>query len=202
MFEQPPSFPRFSGGFVRWSVVTFIDRDKSTSSVLLVFSKGKRTAVKRYLWLKFLWNSLTRLEFKLFLMTLDNSDEDKRKWAFLKALTSNSHKLLRGRLLKAELFLGLKESTRESYLGTKRMRIEIYEIDRRLKKTRKYTGYIKSPSSAGRKSRRSIDSCLSEATQTDFFYEIEEFSWDDILSVGSINFFSGRVEVLFDPDDR
>jgi len=101
-------------------------------AVFLVLSSGKRDVVKRQLWLKLVWDQLTKVEFELFLTLL--KDSDYLYWSFLKLLVFVPKKILRKNLIKNETILGLKISTRESYIGSLRTNIEIQKEIRNLPK--------------------------------------------------------------------
>ena len=199
--KLPRNLPRFSGSFFTWRATLSVDRNKGLQRNLLVFSSGKRAAITKFLWLKFLWNELTRTEFELFLMTLTESKRDEKKWAFLKALSLYPKKVLRKRLIAIEALYGEDISSRDSYLGYLGMSIEIHLEIRRLPAVTKYSGYVRSPSSVGSKRKSSLSDILSEATQTDEIYIEENMNWYDLLSVGSISLFSARNRILFNPEE-
>jgi hypothetical protein len=174
--------PKFRGRFFTWRASLSIDREKGTEELLLVFSSGKREAVRRHLWLKLVWAELSRAEFQLFIVTLGNNED--KKWAFLKALLNVPRKTLRKRLLRKEIQLGEKLSSLESYRGSRRIRIETQELTRRLPRTAKYTGYVRSIASLGKSSTGSNLSI--EELMTTGFVDKEIIDWFQILTVGEI----------------
>lgn len=176
--------PKFSGAFYSWKQTVVIDRDKGVEEYFLVFSSGKREAVRRYLWLKLLWAELTKEEFHLFLLTL--GDREDKKWAMVKLLSSLPRKLLRARLLRLEELLGEKRSSRESYLGSQRIRIELQRGTRKLPKTPKYSGYVRSIASLGKSGSRTLELKLEELYGGEYKEE-NQINWEEYLSVGRIN---------------
>ena len=191
MSDNSTRTPNFRGKFFTIQETLFTNREKGTKDVLLVFSSGKREAVKEYLWLKFLWSQLSKEEYLLFLATLRPKEE--KKWAFLRLLTSTSKKELRNRLVKLEKLLGDKESTKSRLEGYYRLRIEILKETRRLPKVPKFSGYIKSPSAVGTKSlvRRSLDEMVGNTPDD---YE-DKISWYHLLSVDSVPLFLGQAKL-------
>jgi hypothetical protein len=142
-------FPRFKGRFFTFRAVVLVDQENRVQSSLLVFSSGKREVVKRYLWLKHVWDQLTRIEYELFILLL--TDKDHKEWSFLKLQTEFSKAELRFSLINSEILNGDDRlSLRESYLGIKNIHIEIQREIRILPKTKKFSGYIKSLASRGK----------------------------------------------------
>jgi len=103
-----------------------------------------------YLWLKHLWEQLTKIEYELFILTL--GPKDYKKWIFLKMQIKFSKKDLRTRLTEIEHRQGTKTSSYERYLGIRHLRIEIQRETRILPKTKKFSGYIKSLAQRGKSS--------------------------------------------------
>lgn len=191
MSDYSTRTPNFKGSFFTMQETLFTNREKGFQDVLLVFSSGKREAVKEYLWLKFLWSQLSKDEYLLFLSTL--SPKEDKKWAFLRLLKPNSKKELRNRLIKLETLLEKKVSSKDRLRGYYRLRIEIRKETRRLPKVPKYSGYIKSPSAVGNKSlvRRSLDEMIEHSS---FDYD-EIKSWYYLLSVDSVPLFLGQAVI-------
>jgi len=188
------NYPKFSGGFQSWRVTLQTDYNRGLQEDLLVFSSGKREAALNHLWLKFLWDQLSKDEFVLFILTLKDSDH--KKVAFLKANLIIGRKELRRRLNILEFELGQKVSSRTRYQGSKSQRIEIQRVQRRLPKPKKYSGYVKNISSLGTKSRKTR--FLETIDRRDVFLE-EEFDWYSSLlkgfpsSQGLTNFQAGEI---------
>lgn len=197
MSDNSTRTPNFKGKFFTTQVTLFTNREKGLKDVLLVFSSGKREAVREYLWLKFLWSQLSSDEYLLFLATLSNKEE--KKWAFLRLLTTKSKKLLRRRLIHIETLLGEKDSSKSRLEGYYRLRIEIRKEVRRLPKVPKFSGYIKSPSAVGTKSlvRRSLDEMVGNTPDD---YE-DKITWYYLLSVDSVPLFLGQAK-LSGPDEN
>lgn len=146
--EKIRKSPRFRGGFFTWRQTIFTDHENGVKAVFLVYSSGRREVVKRYLFLKLVWDQLTKIEFELFLTLL--KDSDYLYWSFLKLLVFVPKKILRKNLVKNETKLGLPLSDRESYRGYSRVNIEIQKEIRNLPKPPKFSGYIKSLSARGK----------------------------------------------------
>jgi len=163
-------FPRFKGKFFTWRITTFVDQENRSKAALLVFSSGKREVVKKYLWHKLVWNQLSKIEFELFLGLLKETDY--REWNYLKFLLEIPVKNLRSNLNKAELDLKIEETSQERYQGLQRVDIEIQREIRRLPKTKKFSGYIRSLAARGKNKLGSSRIELDELATTD--YNIEE----------------------------
>lgn len=189
MNQKLPVLPKFKGPFFHWEVEISTDRNKSTSNRFLILSSGRRGAVFNFLWLKFLWDQLTKDEYLLFL-SLPETLKDDRIFGFLQNLLIFPKKLLRKRLNNLENNLGLVESSRKRYLGTKRLHLQIHWIERNLPKVAKYSGYVKSPSSVG--SKRLKKTQLPEtAFEKEYIIE-NQINWFYLLSVDEIPFFKGN----------
>jgi len=198
MDEVIPRKPRFPGRFKTFSVSEFTDREKGIDSRLLVFSQGSRAKVVEYLWLKFLWDELSKQEFRLFL-TLPEVLNSEIKMNALKAILLFPKKIIRKRLNKFEKLLSLKISSKERYHGFRsRLDVEIYEIKRKLHRSPKYSGYCRTPSAVGSK-RRGASGIPEALTPPDYEIKNDIVDWYHLLTVGEINLFSGRV--IFHPDE-
>jgi hypothetical protein len=171
-----PSKPRFAGGFKTFTVSISINREKRVESRFCVFSQGSRNKVFEYLWLKLLWDELSRLEIQLVMLSELNSN---LKFSILKSINSHGKVHTRNRLLK--LF---PEGTysRERYQGFKRLDVEIYEFQRNLPKTPKFSGWIRSASAIGSKRPLGGSSYLDTLTSTEYKDEII-IDWYHLLTV-------------------
>ena len=188
-FREIRRFPRFHGGFHTWRSTIFVDQENRSKVDFLVFSSGKREAVKRYLWLKLVWSSLSRIEFELFLNLL--GDSDYKEWGYLKLSLSMSKLSLRKNLIMAEVFFDQEISLKKSWIGIQRLRIEIQKETRKLPKTKKFSGYIKSLSTRGKSSNGStgIEPVLS--SPYDYVDKIDQESfWERLLSKPSLDDYS------------
>jgi len=177
-----PGIPRFGGPFKTFSVALFSDREKGFEIRLLVHSQGSRAAVNRYLWLKFLWDNLTRDEMRLFLALPENLN-DEIKFAVLRTVLLFPKKVIRTRLNQVLTKLEMKPFLRENYLGYKRLDVEIHEITRRLPRVPKFSGWIKSSSAKGSKKRSRGPSYLEPLALFESDYEEEYFDWYHILTI-------------------
>jgi len=173
-----PSKPRFSGGFKTFSVSSSINREKRVESRLFVFSQGSRTKVLEYLWLKHLWDELSRLEYKLLILTSMSSD---LKFDAQRAINYQGKKATRERL---QVLFPEGTYSRERYQGFKRLDVEIYEYQRSLLKTPKFSGWIRSASAKGSKRSPGGSSYLETLTSTEYFDEEKTINWYDLLTVG------------------
>lgn len=183
--------PTFEGPFTTWRTSLSTNRELGTQDGLLVFSSGKREAVKEYLWLKLVWSQLSKLEFLLFISTLNLNEE--RKWAFLRMQQIYPKSIIRERLNKIESLFNLPVSSQVRLSGYYRLRIEIHKETRSLPKIPKYSGYTRSPSSVGSK-HSSVRQFLDEMViQDDVFSEKELLDWDYLLSVDTVSLFLGRL---------
>jgi len=176
------NYPKFPGVFFSWRITLSTDHEKGKQDALFVFSSGKRETVLEYLWLKFLWDQLAEDEFSLFLLTL--KDNDHKKWAFLKVLLLKDKKSLRRKLNQIEFRIGEQVSSRERYQGYKRVRIEIQKETRRLPKPTKFSGYVRSISAIGSKSKKTR---LLETMTEEIYLDEKQFDWELALTVGEIS---------------
>jgi len=164
---------------------------------LVVLSNGKRQAVHRFLWLKYLWDSLSKLETILFFLMPESLKSAKISSVLRLRNEGKNLKVLRARVNKLEQLLNEKESTRNSYQGMRRMRIEIREEIRSLRPTKKFSGYVKTPSSVG--SKRKSGGSINEPLFSSDFKTKESFAWYETLKAGKLQLLSG--EVITDLDD-
>jgi len=184
-----PGTPRFSGSFKTFSVVTSSNREKGTENRLLVHSQGSRAKVANYLWLKYLWDELSKEEMYLFLM-LSETLNSEIKVAALRAVLILGKKVVRERLNTGLTRLHQSPFTREQYQGYKRLDVEIHRISRNLKKVPKFSGWIRSSSSKGSKRGHGGPSFLEPLAIYDNDYNDERFDWYNYLTVGDLDVFS------------
>jgi hypothetical protein len=195
MFKEQPRKPRFKGKFYTFSV-----RNSNTPSEellerrLLVFSSGKRDTVLRYLYMKFLWDSLTEREQYLLWHLPEFFKDNKFLAIFRLSKEGIPLKIIRKRVQRVEELLGERVSTRELYLGYKSYRLEIHEISKRLRPAIKFTGYVKSIAAIGKQTRRL--SFTEPIPQNGVFTTIEEFDWYVVLSVGEFPLFQGSGSII------
>jgi len=180
-----PRKPRFSGGFKTTTIVFSTDHESGVVGKLVVYSKGARLTVFKYLWLKFLWDQLTRQEY-LLLISFPEAINNEKVYNYFRVINQIPKKIARRNLLRAERFLGLEESSRERYQGIKGLVVEIhYRLDS-LPKPPKFSGYVKTPSSVGSKSRGG-SSFLETTTDPDEIMKslLEPMNWFQLLTVGT-----------------
>jgi len=174
-----PSKPRFSGGFKTFTMSVSINRETRVESRLCVFSQGSRTKVLEYLFLKHLWDELTRLEY-LLLITSSSLLSDLIFDCF-RAINVQGKKRTRDNLNR--LFPDGTYS-RVRYQGFKRLNVEIYEYQQSLLKTKKFSGWIRSASAKGSKNFTGGSSYLETLTSNDLFLEEKIIDWFYLLTVG------------------
>jgi len=177
-----PGFPRFSGGFRTFRVTLQTNREKGTQDNLIVYSQGSRSAVQKFLWLKFLWDELSKEEMKLFIV-MPETLSDPMKFGAIRSLLLRGKKEIRTKLCNCP-FLPEKEiPLRSRYQGIKGLSIEIQNETRKLPKVPKFSGWIRSSSAVGTKSRRGPSFleplAIIENDYTDF-----SFDWYTYLTVG------------------
>lgn len=151
-----------------------------------MYSQGSRTKVVRYLWLKFLWNELTRVEMKLFLALPETLNSEIKRNA-LRAILLKGKTEVRNRLLKCPFLPPGEELSLETYQGFKRIDVEIYDLTRSLPKVPKFSGWIRSSSAKG--SKRSLPKStfveVLDVDKNDYFDN--NFNWYGYLTVEVFN---------------
>jgi len=175
--------PRFSGGFKTFSVIQFNDREKGTESRLFVYSQGSRPKVHKYLWLKMLWNELTKLEWELFYSMTETLNSE-MIYGSLRAINFQGKRRTRKRLLESSLIEDKDKPTHDRYRGFMRLKVEISKETRSLPKVPKFSGYIKSASAVGSKQpRKSSFLDLIAVNENDYKMDIV-FDWFTYLTIG------------------
>lgn len=184
--------PSFRGPYFIWYCNYSTDGYSGFSDDFVVLSSGRRQTVHRKLWLKLLYDELSFEEFSLFLSMPETLKNDKIV-GFLRARLEVPKTKLRQRLIVMESLIGDKPSLRESYLGIQRVRIDIRLERRKLRKTPKFSGYIKNNSRdkggrlGGATTVAPVISNESEILENLFSKEID---WYEILTVGEITLLS------------
>lgn len=177
-----PGIPRFKGSFKTFSVTAFTNRETGTESRLLVYSQGSRTKVNEYLWLKFLWDELTKTEMELFLI-MPETLKNPLKVGALRAILEIGKLRVRNKILKFP-FKSKKECpSRERYRGYRRLNVEIHWISRSLPRVPKFSGWVRSSSAIGTKRPRG-SSLLEPLAIHENDYADNEFNWYSYLTVG------------------
>jgi len=171
-----PGIPKFKGGFRKFAVTIYTNREKGTISRLLVYSQGSRVKVHEYLWLKYLWDELTKKEMELFL-TMPETLSSEIKYAALRAVLIKGKKHVRDRLINSPFLTGEDTPTRIRYQGFQRLDVEIQnEQLRSLPKVPKFSGWIKSSSAKDRGSARR-PSFLDPLAVNEEDYVEHDFDW-------------------------
>lgn len=196
--ETARKIPNFQGSFRTLRVNYNINREKSTVDRFVVFSSGKRQSIVRYLWLKLVWDELSKLEFELFL-SMPEVLSNNKILGFLRSRLKLDKRILRQRLLYFENLLEGKSSSRLSYQGIRRMKIDIQKEQIKLPRTTKFSGYVRNVSSIGRSKGGAV---LPEPVSVEYIEDYEEsHDWYDLLSVGEITLLS-QVYVLPEEDQQ
>lgn len=184
--------PKFSGGFKTFSVVEFNNREQGTESRFLVYSQGSRDKVIEYLWLKLLWDELSRPEMELFL-ALPEVLNSEMKYGALRALLLKPKREIRHRLVNCSFLEKKERPTRDRYQGYQRLDVEIKRITRNLPKVPKYSGYVKSASSVGTKSP-GRSSFLDPLAVIENDYMDNSFDWFTYLTVGDLHLLPSELD--------
>lgn len=181
-----PGLPRFSGGFKSFSVSQFTNRETGAESRLFVYSQGSRVKVHRFLWLKMLWNELTKLEWELFLAMPETLNSE-MIYSSLRAINFQGKRKTRNRLIQSTVIDDELRPTHDRYRGFQRLNVEISRENRSLPKVPKFSGYVKSASAIGSKSPRK-SSLLDLMTINDQDYMEIVFDWFSYLTVEETSF--------------
>jgi len=115
-------------------------------------------------------------------------DSNFKEWSALKAVTFLRKKLIRRRIQEGELYLGEKVSSRQSYLGSRRINIEVQYGTQRLIKVPKYSGYVRSIAALGKTKRGSVLSYEDLIENTEYVEKMI-FPWERFLSVGELPYY-------------
>jgi hypothetical protein len=182
MKTASPGFPRFYGPFKKFSLSVSTNREKGIDRRLLVYSQGSRAKVVKFLWLKYLWDELTKKEFELF-MLLPETINSEIKVAALRAVLILGKRKVREAIINCPVLPESERPTREQYQGFKRLDVEISDFTRSLRRVPKFKGWIKSSSAKDSKRTRKSPSCLEPLAVIDNDYEDNVFDWYNYLTV-------------------
>jgi hypothetical protein len=183
MTTARPGLPRFQGPFKTFSVAISTNREKGAEDRLLVYSQGSRAKVHEYLWLKYLWDELSKEEFRLFLVMPETLNSE-LKFATLRAALLRPKKKIRTLLSECPILTKKEQPSKLRYLGFKRLDVEIQGITRSLPKVPKFSGWIKSSSAKGSKRRPGGPSYLEPLAIIENDYIDNVFDWFTYLTVG------------------
>jgi len=183
-------FPKFLGPFKSFSISLFTNREQGTESRLYVYSQGSRTKVLEFLWLKYLWDELSRQEYRLFIASSEVLNSE-IKIAALRAVLIFGKKKIRERLCNCPFLAEEELPTRIRYQGFKRLDVEIQEISRSLPRVPKYSGWIKSSSAKDSKKSRGPRG-LEPLAISENDYEDKIFDWYNYLTVDEFLPLSGK----------
>lgn len=180
--DTRPGIPRFKGSFQTFRVIFNTNRETGLEESLFVFSQGARIKVHRYLWLKFLWNELTKDEWLLFISMPETLNSD-IYYNALRAINKVGKKKVRNRLITTPYIEDRDKPTKDRYRGYRCIDVEIFYDRRRLPKVPKFSGYVKSSSQVGSK-RPQKSSFLDLIIPTGEDYSERIFDWFTYLTVG------------------
>lgn len=175
--------PRFQGPFQSFKVKTNTNREKGTESGLLVYSQGSRAVVSKFLWLKWLWDELSRREMELFL-ALPETLNSEMKFGALRASLLKGKKVTRERLNQYPFKTKKEQPNRQRYQGIKNLDVEILDFTRSLPKVPKFSGWVKSSSQVGSKRKPGGPSFLEPLAIIENDYADNNFDWFSYLTVG------------------
>lgn len=154
-----------------------------------IISSGRLTALKKFLFLKWLWDELSREELSLFL-DLPGILSDPKIFACLKARADGTPKgVIRNRLVEAEKLLLLKPHDRLSYEGIKTLHLSFFKIESTAPRTKKYTGWARHHNDQGTLPGVRPDGLTLPYSPLS---DVEKL-WFSIISVGEIPFFLNEV---------
>jgi hypothetical protein len=131
-----------NNGFHKFSMNLVTDRVYGIRRDLVFLSRGRKSTLTRYLLGKLLWDNLSILE-KDIMFTIPEFLKYPY-YQILKSLIYTSKKVVRDRYNNIAPIFKLKTITRQQYLSIKGQFFStFYEEEKRLPKTRKYSGYTK-----------------------------------------------------------
>lgn len=189
----------FRGPLIQYSIVKSIDRNKGTARRWIVFSNGKRSILVQYLFGKWLWDELNKIEWDVF-WHLPEVTKDRTIYSALRARNSGvSKQLLRKRLSESPSFLSLKFISRQQYLTLKgRINWFFEEETITLRRVPKYSGYTKHYKDKG--------SLAPERDEVSVFLDpvldISEEIIMHYLTVGEISIFAGDALIRPEEDQK
>jgi hypothetical protein len=194
MKPGPGIIPKFHGPFRSFRIGLNTNREKGTQDNFVVYSQGSRHSVQKYLWLKFLWDELTKEEWKLFL-AMPETLKSEIKYSALRAVLLIGKKEIRNRLINCPFLDDQDRPYRNRYQGIKGLEVEIHNESRKLPKVPKFSGWIKSSSAVGRKSSKKSPVFTEPLGIIENDYETIVFDWYYYLTVGELSSTSvGMIE--------
>lgn len=182
--KMVPRFPGFPGKFKTFSVALNTNRETGSEERLLVYSKGSRASTSEFLWLKWLWGTLSKAEYELFIALPETIKED-MKYDALRASITIPMRQIRKRLIQYPYHPLGKAPTYSRFLGLRKaIIVETNKYQRTLPKVPKFSGWIKSSSQLG--SKRPRGSGLPEPIHTQEENDASiKFDWYFYLTVGN-----------------
>jgi len=175
-------FPKFFGPFKKFSLSVSTNRETGIDRRLLVYSQGSRAKVVQYLWLKYLWDELSKKEFELFIAFPEVLNSEV-KIATLRAVMRHGKKKVRERLCNCPILTESERPTRKQYQGYKRLDVEILDFTRSLRRVPKFSGWIRSSSAKDSKRHKESPSLLEPLAIIENDYEDKIFDWYNYLTV-------------------
>jgi hypothetical protein len=140
----------------------------------IILSSGRRSVLIRYLFLKLVYDELTRSEMAI-LLSFNESTTIKSIFYALKARTLGIHKKLIRKILEAvTIDPNFPSPTREEYLGIKQIHLSISEkVSSPIEKPKPYSGYSKGYKDGQRRSKFQIDEFSSSPLEPSPLFEDE-----------------------------
>lgn len=123
----------------------------------IVISSGKRSTLIRYLFLKFIYDELTREEYKIFLSFEEITNSVPIFFALRARINGIPKKVIR-QILENISFPGFKTIKREEYQGKKKIQFSFREeLYPPIKKPKPYSGYSKGFKDGKQRSKFQVD---------------------------------------------
>jgi len=177
--------PSFTGGFHKFKVKISTNQEKGTWDYFVVLSKGKRHTFIKYLWMKFLFDQLTKEETEIF-YSLPEIIHSEFKVQALRACLRIGKKELRKRLENLPLIPEDERISRKTYQGlTGNTRYDLSRRVGKLPKPPKFSGWIRNSSAKDRKSASKGSRIDPPNIILEDFVD-EQFDWYLYLTVGTV----------------
>lgn len=150
----------------------------------VVISSGKRSTLFKTLFLKWLWDELTSQEYRFFL-DLPETLSSKEFVACARALASGiPKKVIRARLNKYLVLVGLKPLSRDRYNGSKGVKYVLGECVFTVRSAIKYSGWVRHQNDHGALRENSV-------------FELDHQEFADVVEIDLFNIISvGKLTIL------
>jgi len=173
---------------------TTLTPEKGVAVRWYVISSGKRSTLFKFFFLKWLWDELTSQEW-YFVLNSPEFFSSEEFVASARALAAGiPKKVIRDRLNKYRLLVGLKPLSQERYRSMLGMKYELCEFTFTVRPAEKFSGWVRHQNDQGSLRVSSVFELEPQG-----FTEIVEFDLFRILTVGSVTILN--KEVFLSPDD-